>query len=192
MASEMMEALMTLCQEKHIDELYLLDRLEQSLAKSYADVLHLSYGARVTIDRTTGKVYVYELVPQGEPDEETGEYTEFDEVDVTPEGTSRFAAQHAKNEIRALVRDAARQQIYEEFSHRIGDIITLPNQKLEILLTAPNEEERIEHEKELLEKRRVGALVKEMNKSIKKSKPATANQKANKSNKKTPIRFPGI
>lgn len=51
---------------------------------------------------------------------------------------------------------------------RIGDIITLPNQKLEILLTAPNEEERIEHEKELLEKRRVGALVKEMNKSIKK------------------------
>ena len=82
MASEMMEALMTLCQEKHIDELYLLDRLEQSLAKSYADVLHLSYGARVTIDRTTGKVYVYELVPQGEPDEETGEYTEFDEVDV--------------------------------------------------------------------------------------------------------------
>lgn len=74
---------------------------------------------------------------------------------------------------------------------RIGDIITLPNQKLEILLTAPNEEERIEHEKELLEKRRVGALVKEMNKSIK-SKPATANQKANKSNKKAPIRFPGI
>ena len=75
---------------------------------------------------------------------------------------------------------------------RIGDIITLPNQKLEILLTAPNEEERIEHEKELLEKRRVGALVKEMNKSIKQSKPATANQKANKSNKKAPIRFPGI
>lgn len=75
---------------------------------------------------------------------------------------------------------------------RIGDIITLPNQKLEILLTAPNEEERIEHEKELLEKRRVGVLVKEMNKSIKKSKPATANQKANKSNKKAPIRFPGI
>lgn len=68
---------------------------------------------------------------------------------------------------------------------RIGDIITLPNQKLEILLTAPNEEERIEHEKELLEKRRVGVLVKEMNKSIKKSKPATANKKA-------PIRFPGI
>ena len=59
MASEMMEALMALCQEKHIDELYLIDRLEQSLAKSYTEVLHLDWGARVTIDRATGKVYVY-------------------------------------------------------------------------------------------------------------------------------------
>lgn len=123
MASEMMEALERLCQEKHIDQLYLLDRLEQSLAKSYTDVLHLPFGARVTIDRATGRVYVYELVPKGEPDPETDEYTEFDEVDVTPPGTSRIAAQHAKNEIKALVRNAARVQIYEEFSHRVGDII---------------------------------------------------------------------
>ena len=80
MASEMMEALMALCQEKHIDELYLLDRLEQSLAKSYADILHLPFGARVTIDHATGKVYVYELIPKEESyDEETGEYLDFDE-----------------------------------------------------------------------------------------------------------------
>ena len=120
----MMEALELLCQEKHIDQLYLLDRLEQSLAKSYADVLHLPFGARVTIDRATGRVYVYELVPKGEEDPETGEFSEFDEVDVTPPGTSRIAAQHAKAEIRSIVRNAARQQIYEEFEQRIGDIIT--------------------------------------------------------------------
>lgn len=125
MASEMMEALIALCQEKHIDELYLLDRLEQSLAKSYADVLHLDWGSRVTIDRTTGKVYVYELVPKDDSfDDETGEFTEFDEVDVTPPDTSRIAAQHAKSEIKQLVRNAARAQIYEEFSDRVGDIIT--------------------------------------------------------------------
>ena len=123
MASEMMEALMALCQEKHIDELYLLDRLEQSLAKSYTDVLHLPFGARVTLDRASGKVYVYELVPVGEPDE-NGDYAEFEEVDVTPPDTSRIAAQHAKTEINQLVRNAARAQIYEEFSQRVGDIIT--------------------------------------------------------------------
>ncbi|MDJ1121369.1 transcription termination factor NusA [Olsenella sp. YH-ols2217] len=124
MASEMMEALMALCQEKHIDELYLLDRLEQSLAKSYAEVLHLEHGAKVTIDRTTGNIYVYKLVPVGEPDPETGEYEDFEEVDVTPKDTSRVAAMHAKSEINAIVRNAARQQIYEEFQDRVGDIIT--------------------------------------------------------------------
>ena len=41
MASEMMEALMALCEERHIDQLYLIGRLEKSLAESYANVLHL-------------------------------------------------------------------------------------------------------------------------------------------------------
>ena len=125
MASEMMEALMALCEEKHIDQLYLIDRLEQSLAKSYAEVLHLQDGARVTIDRASGKFYVYKLVPREESwDDETGLYTEFDEVDVTPKDMSRIAAQHVKSEIAAIVRNSARQQIFEEFSQRIGDIIT--------------------------------------------------------------------
>ena len=124
MASEMMEALMVLCQERHIDPLYLIDRLEHSLADSYARVLKLEHGARVTIDRASGKIYVYKLVPLGEPDPETGEYAEFDEVDVTPANASRIAATHAKSEIKAIVRTAAKRQIFEEFSARIGDIIT--------------------------------------------------------------------
>ena len=130
MASEMMEALILLAQEKHIDELYLLDRLEQSLAKSYADILDLKWGAKVTIDRQTGKVYVYRLEPKDdsmvldEDDPLYGTYTEFEEIDVTPKDTSRIAAQHAKAEINAIVRNAAREQIYEEFSKRIGELIT--------------------------------------------------------------------
>ena len=124
MASQMMEALQALCQEKHIDQLYLIDRLEQSLAKSYAEILHLDWGAKVTIDRETGNIYVYKLVPIDDSMDEEGNYTEFEEVDVTPKDTSRIAAQHAKAEINAIVRNAAREQIYEEFSGRVGDIIT--------------------------------------------------------------------
>ena len=123
-ASEMMEALMALCQDKHIDQLYLIDRLEQSLAKSYAEILHLDWGAKVTIDRATGKIYVYRLEPIDDSMDEEGNYTEFEEIDVTPKNTSRIAAQHAKAEINAIVRNSAREQIYEEFSGRIGDIIT--------------------------------------------------------------------
>ena len=69
----------------------------------------------MTIDRQTGRIYVYELVPVGEPDED-GEYHEFEERDVTPDDVSRIAAQNAKSVISSIVREAGRQSIYEEFS----------------------------------------------------------------------------
>lgn len=122
--SELIEALQALAHEHKIDELYLIERLEASLAKSYQNILNLEWDARVTIDRQTGRIYVYELVPKGEPDEETGEYTEFEERDVTPDGVSRIAAQNAKSVIASLVREAGRKSIYEEFSSRIGDLVT--------------------------------------------------------------------
>lgn len=125
MASEMMEALMELCQEKHLNQLALIDELERSLAESYRNILHLPFGTEVIIDRATGKIYVYELVPVEESyDEEKDEYTEFTKRDVTPKDTSRIAAKHAKDAINAIVRKSAREQIFEEFSERIGDIIT--------------------------------------------------------------------
>ena len=123
-ASELIEALQALAHERKIDEFYLIERLEASLAKSYQHILDLEYDARVTIDRNTGKIYVYELVPVGEPDEETGEYTEFEERDVTPDDVSRIAALNANNVIGSIVRDAGRQSIYEEFSSRVGDLVT--------------------------------------------------------------------
>ena len=122
--SKLIEALQELAHERRIDEFYLIERLEESLAKSYQHILDLEWDARVTIDRQTGKIYVYELVPVGEPDEETGEYAEFEERDVTPADVSRIAAQNAKNVIAAIVRDAGRQSIFEEFSSRVGDLVT--------------------------------------------------------------------
>ena len=73
----------------------------------------------MTIDRQTGKIYVYELVPVGEPDEETGEYSEFEER-RHPADVSRIAAQNAKSVISSIVREAGRQSIYEEFAGRVG------------------------------------------------------------------------
>ena len=122
--SELIEALQALAHERHIDEFYLIERLEQSLAKSYERILDLEWDARVTIDRQTGKIYVYELVPQGEYNEETGEYESYEERDVTPKDVSRIAAQNAKGVISSIVREAGRQSIYEEFSHRVGDLVT--------------------------------------------------------------------
>ena len=123
-SSELIEALQALAHERKIDEFYLIERLEQSLAKSYERILDLEWDASVTIDRQTGKIYVYELVPVGEPDPETGEYAEFEERDVTPADVSRIAAQNATGVIATLVREAGRQNIYQEFAGRIGDLVT--------------------------------------------------------------------
>lgn len=124
MASELVEALQALAHERRIDEFYLIERLEDSLAKSYQHILNLEWDARVIIDRETGKIYVYEMVPVGEPDPETGEYSEFKERDVTPDNVSRIAAQNAKSVINSIIREAAQQSIYEEFRDRIGDLVT--------------------------------------------------------------------
>ncbi len=77
--------------------------------------IKLDWGAKVTIDRTTGKIYVYRLEPIDDSMDEEGNFTEYEEIDVTPKDVSRLAAQTAKAEINAIVRNAAREQIYEEF-----------------------------------------------------------------------------
>lgn len=77
---------------------------------------------------------------------------------------------------------------------RIGDVISLPDQELEIVLLASSHEEILEHQEEQAEKKRVADLVKAMNKDFKKSKPAKKEQKTRKSEqtgKKSAVRFPG-
>ena len=77
---------------------------------------------------------------------------------------------------------------------RIGDVISLPDQELEIVLLAPSQEEILGHQEEQAEKKRVADLVKAMNKDLKKSQPAKKEQKKRKpeqKSKKAPVRFPG-
>ena len=77
---------------------------------------------------------------------------------------------------------------------RIGDVVSLPNQQLEIILLAPSQEEILEHQVEQAEKKRVADLVKAMNKDLKKAQPAKKEQKKRKPeqrSKKAPVRFPG-
>jgi N utilization substance protein A len=124
MSSELVAALEALAQEKNIDEMYLLERLEQSLAKSYKAVLKLDWDASVTINRETGNIYVYEMVGIGDMDEETGEFASYEPRDVTPKDVSRIAAQNAKSVIMSIVRDAGRQSIYSEFVERKGELVT--------------------------------------------------------------------
>jgi len=120
MSSELMDALRELARQKNIDEYDMLSRLEHQLASTYKRIINTENECRVTIDRDTGRIFVYELVPVGGTEEEPI----VEEHDVTPSDISRFAAQAAKQVISQSIRDAEREQIFEEYVDRIGDIIT--------------------------------------------------------------------
>ena len=81
---------------------------------------------------------------------------------------------------------------------RVNDKISLPEQGIEINLTAPSQEEILQHEKEIAEKKRVAELVKAMNKDLKKSQTSKKEKRKNtgvpkkQKTTKSPVRFPGI
>jgi len=120
MSSELMDALRQLAREKNIDEYEILDRLEQQLAATYRRIMNLENDTRVSIDRESGRVYVYELIPVGGTEEEP----EFEERDITPSDVSRIAAQAAKNVIMTSIREAERERIFDEYSDRVGESVT--------------------------------------------------------------------
>lgn len=125
MSSELMDALRALARDKGIDEYDMLDKLESSLASTYQRILDLENNVRVTLDRETGRIYVYEQIPDPEWEgDESEEAPVVDEVDVTPPDVSRIAAQSAKSVITSIIRDAERERIFEEYADRIGESVT--------------------------------------------------------------------
>ena len=81
---------------------------------------------------------------------------------------------------------------------RVNDRISLPEQGVEINLTTPSQEEILQHQKEIAEKKRVAELVKAMNKDLKKSQTSKKEKRKNtvvpkkQKTTKSPVRFPGI
>ena len=81
---------------------------------------------------------------------------------------------------------------------RVNDTISLPKQGIEINLTGPSQEEILQHQKEIAEKKRVAELVKSMNRVLNKSETSNKEQRKNtglpkkQKTTKSPVRFPGI
>lgn len=124
----LMTALAELAEAYGVDEFELLDKLELELANVYMRTLRLTNDCRVTIDRETGNIYVYELVADEDQDPESEDEPTYTEVDVTPSDTSRLAADKAKSVIKQMMREARRVQIYDKYISRIGDMVSGPVQ----------------------------------------------------------------
>jgi len=115
--TEMMEALGAIAAERGISEEVMLEALANALVTAYKRMPEAAEEALVEIDVETGEIRV---VAQ-ELDELGNVVREWDD---TPENFGRIAAQTAKQVILQRIREVERDQKYEEYAGREGDIVT--------------------------------------------------------------------
>ncbi|MDR0488419.1 MAG: transcription termination factor NusA [Propionibacteriaceae bacterium] len=103
-------------QDRGIKVEVMISALEEALVHAYEKVPGHSQGARVTLDRRTGKVAVWvpELDDEGE---------KIGEVDGTPDDFGRVAAATARQIIMNRIREAEDEQRYGHFVTKEGDIV---------------------------------------------------------------------
>ncbi len=114
---ELLEALGHIAREKGIAVETLLDALANALVAAYKRTPKAAEEAVVTIDPSSGEIRVY-----GQELDEDGHVTR--EWDDTPNDFGRIAAQTAKQVILQRIREVERDQKYEEYAGREGDIVT--------------------------------------------------------------------
>lgn len=113
----LMDALELLEREKGVPRDTILEALANALVSAYKRTPGAAEEARVTIDADTGEIMVY-----GQELDEDGNVT--DEWADTPDDFGRIAAQTAKQVILQRLRDAKRDQVFELYEGREGDLIT--------------------------------------------------------------------
>lgn len=111
-----MAALRAIERDKEFPLDYLVEALEDALLNAYNKTDHPVSGARVDLDRKSGKVSV--VVP--ETDEDGNQIGEYDD---TPSDFGRIAASTARQVIFQRLREAEDEQKYGEFAAAEGDIM---------------------------------------------------------------------
>jgi N utilization substance protein A len=130
MNKETIEALRQIEKEKSIPFETLIEALEDALHSAYQKTPHAVPFSEVKIDRDSGEIHVFELIfPAGHEPAVQDEETEIDtsmaeRVEITPEDFGRIAAQTAKQVIYQRIREAEQGIVFNEYSRRIGEIVT--------------------------------------------------------------------
>jgi len=115
----MMEAIEGLARERGVEVETILDAFANALVAAYKRSPGAAEEARVTIDPESGEVKVYAQ----ELDEDGNVIREWED---TPEGEAfgRIAAQSFKQVMQYKLREAKREQVYEMYEGREGDLVT--------------------------------------------------------------------
>lgn len=114
---QVMEALELLERERGVPVDTILDALANGLVSAYKRAPGAAEEARVVIDPDAGDIVVYAQ----ELDEDGNVVREWED---TPDDFGRIAAQTAKQVIAQRLRDAKREQVFDVYEGREGDLIT--------------------------------------------------------------------
>ena len=117
MDTEVMEALELLGRERGVPVDIILDALANGLVSAYKRSPGAAEEARVTIDPDTGDIIVYAQ----DLDEDGNVVKEWED---TPNDFGRIAAQTAKQVISQRLREAKREQVFDLYEGREGDLVT--------------------------------------------------------------------
>ncbi len=115
--NEVLDALELLAREKGVPADTILDALANALVSAYKRTPGAAEEARVTIDPDSGEILVY-----GQELDEDGNVV--NEWEDTPDDFGRIAAQTAKQVITQRLRDAKREQVFDLYEGREGDLVT--------------------------------------------------------------------
>lgn len=143
MNGEFLDALEQLQREKDIPITALIETVEAAMASAYRKKYGVNEDIRLEIDyeartvkmfarRIADVVEVATHVSEGADAEPAAEQSEvaiadgvtYEEHEVDPAEFGRIAAQTAKQVVMQRVREAEREIVYDEFSHRVGELIT--------------------------------------------------------------------
>jgi N utilization substance protein A len=143
MNGEFLDALEQLQREKDIPMTALIETVEAAMASAYRKKYGVNEDIRLEIDyeQRTVRMFARRLI---EPEGSVAATAELAELETVVEGTEaavaaglayeehevdpaefgRIAAQTAKQVVMQRVREAEREIVYDEFSHRVGELIT--------------------------------------------------------------------
>jgi len=139
MNGDFIEALRAIEKEKEIPLEVLLETVESALVTAYKKNFAATGDVKVRVETSKAgfRVYCEKTVVDQVVNEHSeialGEAAKINpaasvedmiEVEVTPEDFGRIAAQTAKQVVMQRIREAEREHVFEEFSDRIGEVIT--------------------------------------------------------------------
>ncbi len=139
MTQMLLQTIEQIGREKNIPPDVIIDAVEEAMAVASKKFYKTEEELKATLNRETGEVEVYAVkevvdsVEDADLEMTEAEAQEFDadakvgdfvHIPRATEGLGRIAAQAAKQVIFQKVRDAERDNIYDEFAERTGELIT--------------------------------------------------------------------